>query len=98
MYFGFPDENIESIPKGEYYVQAVLHKYQTFNLASKPFKIIFDPTNHNIIKIILSEVNPNIYEPKDTEYIRHIKIRSQLLTEFLGTDIFSSTCISTSWL
>ncbi|MEP1383735.1 MAG: alpha/beta hydrolase-fold protein [Paraglaciecola sp.] len=110
---GFPAKNIESIPKGEYYVQAVLHKYQTFNLASgktvklpaipsagqnwkkepgnlvsKPFKVIFDPTDNNIIKIILSEVNPNIQEPKDTEYIRHIKIRSQLLSEFWGTDIF----------
>lgn len=111
--FGFPAKNLNSMPKGDYYVQAVLHKYQTFNLAngktvklpaargagqnwkkepgnlfSKPFKVHFDPDKKNTIKILLSEVNPNIQEPQDTQYIRHIKIRSKLLSDFWGTDVY----------
>ncbi len=30
--FGFPKENMKDIPPGEYYVQALLHVYETFNL------------------------------------------------------------------
>lgn len=32
--FGFPLKSISEIPKGEYYVQALIHKYETFHLAS----------------------------------------------------------------
>ncbi|WKN44656.1 alpha/beta hydrolase-fold protein [Tunicatimonas pelagia] len=32
--FGYPLESMANIPAGEYYVQALLHKYETFNLAS----------------------------------------------------------------
>ena len=32
--FGFPLESLAIIPPGQYYVQAVLHKYETFNLAT----------------------------------------------------------------
>lgn len=30
--FGYPIERLKNIPAGEYYVQALLHKYETFNL------------------------------------------------------------------
>ncbi|MEM9833727.1 MAG: alpha/beta hydrolase-fold protein [Bacteroidota bacterium] len=32
--FGYPLESMANIPAGEYYVQALLHKYETFNLAN----------------------------------------------------------------
>ncbi len=32
--FGYPLRSITDIPPGDYYVQALLHKYETFNLAS----------------------------------------------------------------
>ncbi len=32
--FGFPVERISNIPAGDYYVQALLHKYETFKLKS----------------------------------------------------------------
>jgi hypothetical protein len=31
--FGYPIQNLSDIPAGEYYVQALLHKYETFNRA-----------------------------------------------------------------
>lgn len=110
---GFPTRSLSEIPAGEYYVQAVLHKYETFNLSngktvklpaargagqnwrkepgnllSEPLKINFDPANQGTIKIELSDVNPTIEEPVDSEFIRHIKIKSKLLSDFWGTDVF----------
>jgi hypothetical protein len=110
---GFPAMSLADVPAGEYYVQAVLHKYDTFNLAngktvklpaargagqnwrkepgnlfSQPVKMQFDPKSNAQSQIVLSEVNPPIAEPKDSEYIRHIKIRSDLLSEFWGTDVY----------
>ena len=32
--FGYPLKSLEDIPDGDYYVQALLHKYETFNLAN----------------------------------------------------------------
>jgi len=32
--FGYPVESITDIPEGEYFVQALLHTYETFNLSS----------------------------------------------------------------
>lgn len=32
--YGFPLESLSEVPSGDYYVQAVLHKYETFDLAS----------------------------------------------------------------
>ncbi|TKD49980.1 hypothetical protein [Sphingomonas baiyangensis] len=31
---GFPSESLSGVPKGEYFVQAVLHKYDTYNLSN----------------------------------------------------------------
>jgi len=110
---GFPAHSLKDVPAGEYTVQAVLHKYDTFNLSngktvklpaargagqnwrkepgnlvSKPFKVSFNPDSNKTIEVNLSEVNPAIEEPVDTEFIRHIKIRSKMLSEFWGTDVF----------
>ncbi|MFK7831199.1 MAG: hypothetical protein AB8B57_15610 [Congregibacter sp.] len=110
---GFPAKTLADVPAGEYHVQAVLHKYDTFelgngktvklpaargagqnwrkepgNLFSKPMTVRFDPQSKAVTKILLSEVNPPIAEPTDTQYIRHIKIRSALLSEFWGTDVY----------
>jgi hypothetical protein len=32
--FGYPVKSINDIEEGEYYVQALLHKYETFNLST----------------------------------------------------------------
>ena len=59
------------------------------NLYSKPQKITLraggDP-----IAIVLDQVIPQIPEPQDTQYVRHIKIQSILLTKFWGRPMFLS--------
>lgn len=111
--FGYPKRHMKEVPAGEYYVQVLLHKYETFhrkdghtvkmpmdrgegqqwnrapgNLYSKPIKIKFDPKGTSVVKLNLDQVIPPIEEPKDTKYIKHIKIQSKLLTEFWGRPMY----------
>lgn len=45
------------------------------------------------VEIALSEVIPPIAAPKDTKYIRHIKIQSERLTRFWGRPMYLSASI-----
>lgn len=111
--FGYPFESLADVPAGEYYVQALLHKYETFkrsdghtvklpmdrgegqqwnlapgNLLNKPVKISFDPRSNKPIEVAMDHQIPPIPQPKDTEYVKHIKIKSKLLSEFWGRDMY----------
>ena len=111
--FGYPIASMMDIPAGEYDVQALLHKYETFhrwdghvvklpmdrgegqqwnlapgNLYSKSFKILFDPKTAKNISITLDQKIPPIKEPEDSEYIKHVKIKSVLLSKFWGRDMY----------
>jgi putative esterase len=112
--FGYPTRYLHDVPAGEYYVQVVLHKYETFrradghtvklpmdrgegqhwqlapgNLYSKPQKILLR-TGGDAVSIVLDQTIPPVPAPKDTPYIRHIKIQSKLLTAFWGRPMFLS--------
>ena len=112
--FGFPVRYLHDVPPGEYFVQVVLHKYETFhradghtvklpmdrgegqhwesapgNLYSKPQKITLKRGGEPA-QVALDQIIPAISEPKDTEYIRHIRMQSELLTKFWGRPMFLS--------
>lgn len=107
--FGFPYASLNEVPPGEYTVQAVLHRYETFqlatghtvklpmdrgegqhwnlapgNLLSTPQTLRVDPGSGGRIAIALDRVIPPIPEPADTEYVKHVKLQSELLSEFWG--------------
>ncbi len=111
--FGFPIENIKDVQPGEYYVQALLHVYETFNLStgqtvklpmdngegqhwnkspgnlySKPVKITITKNGIENLDIVMDQVIPEIEEPADTKWIKHIKMRSEKLSAFWGRDIY----------
>jgi hypothetical protein len=106
---GYPLESLGSVPAGDYFVQALLHRYETFhradghvvklpmdrgegqhwnlapgNLYSAPRKMHVDPASAETIRIALDQQIPPIEPPKDTKFVRHIRIQSKLLTEFWG--------------
>src|SRR5687767_5786964 len=106
--FGYPVRSLTQLPAGEYWVQALLHKYETFrrsdghtvklpmdrgegqqwarapgNLYSTPRRVTIGP-RAGTIDIALDQAIPPIPPPKDTKYIRHERIQSQLLTKFWG--------------
>ena len=109
---GYPIRSLAQLPPGDYYVQAVLHRYETFhradghtvklpmdrgegqrwnrapgNLYSKPRKISIDGRG-GTFAVSLTEEIPPIPEPKDTKYVRHVRIQSQLLTKFWGRPMY----------
>jgi len=109
--FGYPRRTLTEIPAGEYWVQGLLHRYETFhrgdghtiklpmdrgegqqwnsapgNLYSKPVKIRIDPGAS--IDISLDQLIPPIEPPKDTKYVKHIRIQSERLTKFWGRPMF----------
>jgi hypothetical protein len=115
--FGYPIRYLRDVPPGDYYVQALLHRYETFhradghavklpmdrgegqhwnlapgNLYSKAQKITIGSAS-TPISIVLEQEIPAIPEPKDTKYIKHIKIQSQLLSKFWGRPFFLSANI-----
>ena len=59
------------------------------NLYSKPTKITLSKSS-GTISISLDQEIPPIPAPKDTKYIRHLRIQSDLLTKFWGRPVFLS--------
>jgi len=109
--FGYPIKSINDIEEGEYYVQALLHKYETFNLSTgytvklpkdqgegqkwniSPKNLYSTPKKIKIkksqtIHITLDNEIPPIEPAKDTEYIKHVKIKSEMLSKFWGRDMY----------
>jgi len=108
----YPIETLADLEAGDYFVQALLHKYETFQLAnghkvqlpvdqgegqhwnispkniySKPIKVTIDKRG-GPIQIALTEEIPSIEAVKDSEHIKHIKIKSELLTKFWGRPMY----------
>lgn len=58
------------------------------NFYSEPVQIKISEAGINQFEIVMDQVIPEIDPPADTEYIKHIKMRSDLLSEFWGTDVY----------
>ena len=111
--FGYPVASLAELPAGEYFIQAVLHRYETFDLAtghsvklpmdrgegqqwsrapgnlySTPRTVMLDPGEGARIELDLDQIIPPIETPADTAYVRHVRIQSQLLTEFWGRPMY----------
>src|ERR1700752_5259709 len=110
--FGYPRRSLADVPPGEYTVQALFHRYETFkrsdghtvklpmdrgegqqwssapgNLYSTPKQIRIDG-NASSVSITLDKVIPAIEPPKDTKYIKHIRIQSERLMKFWGRPMY----------
>jgi len=57
------------------------------NLYSPVQKVYLDPAGYHI-KLTLSEIIPPVRVPPDTEWVKHIKIQSPMLTAFWGRPIY----------
>jgi hypothetical protein len=109
--FAYPVGSVGEIPAGEYMIQALLHKYETFDLSTghtvrlpmdqgegqhwniSPKNIYSKPLqaslgNSSSITLNITEEIPPIEPEADSEYIKHIKIQSKLLSEFWGRPMF----------
>jgi hypothetical protein len=57
-------------------------------LYSSPQKMALDPAQNTVIKIQMTERTPEAKAPVDTKWLKHIKIRSEILTKFWGRPIY----------
>ncbi|HJS58383.1 MAG TPA: alpha/beta hydrolase-fold protein [Vicinamibacteria bacterium] len=67
------------------------------NLYSTPRRHAFDPQGAHVIDIVLDKEIPPIPPPKDTKYIRHERIRSELLSKFWGRDMHLGAVLLLPW-
>ncbi|CAN5659191.1 hypothetical protein BH20ACI3_BH20ACI3_07100 [soil metagenome] len=58
------------------------------NLYSTPQNVTIDPQKFATIKLLLDKVIPPIAPPKDTKYIKHVKMQSKLLSDFWGRPMY----------
>ncbi len=91
----FPVNSLSEIEAGSYYVQAVLDSNLDLkglnspgNLYSKPQQIHLDPGRGGAVRLQLTERIGPEQLPAETEYLKYIKIQSDLLTKFWGRPIY----------
>jgi len=58
------------------------------NLYSEVSKVYIDPDKGEKISLKVTNLIPPLKEPEDTEYVKHIKIKSEILSEFWGQDMY----------
>jgi hypothetical protein len=58
------------------------------NLYSTPVEITIGEPGVGRYELVLDQVIPEIEPPRDTEFVKHVRMRSELLSEFWGTDIY----------
>jgi|HubBroStandDraft_6_1064221.scaffolds.fasta_scaffold05474_3 hypothetical protein len=58
------------------------------NFYSVPERVHVDPAAQTTIQIHLTKIVPPIEPPKDTEWVKHIRIQSEVLTKFWGHPMY----------
>ncbi|MEM1215133.1 MAG: alpha/beta hydrolase-fold protein [Bacteroidota bacterium] len=108
---GYPIRELRNLPSGEYRVQLLLHRYETFTRSDghtvklpmdrgegqqwnrAPGNLLSTPTLMTIAsdgryELAFDQSIEPITPPEDTEWIKHVKIRSERLSEFWGRDMY----------
>jgi hypothetical protein len=90
----FPFERLSQLPKGDYFVQAVLQVNRDFsgidapgNLYSDPKEAALDPAQGGVIPIELTHESAPEEAPDETEYVKYVRVHSKLLSEFRGRPV-----------
>jgi hypothetical protein len=111
--FGWPAKSLADLPPGDYVVQAVLNRYETFhradgvtvklppdkgegqnwttkpgNLYSKPVTIHIDPSSNTRLALSLDRQIAPIAPKADTPFVKHVVIKSALLSKFWGRPMY----------
>ena len=58
------------------------------NLVSDVVKIHFDPAARTTVKLALSKKIPALDPPADTRWVKHVKMKSELLSKFWGAPVY----------
>ena len=58
------------------------------NLFSTPKRVTIDPAAGTTIDLVCDQVIPPIPDPPDTDYVKHIKVRSDILSKWWGAPMY----------
>ena len=58
------------------------------NLVSEVVKVHFDPAARTTVKLALTKRLPPLDAPVDTRWVKHIKMKSELLSKFWGAPVY----------
>jgi S-formylglutathione hydrolase FrmB len=85
----FPIESLSRLPAGDYYVQAVFDSNADLksvnapgNYYSESQRVHLDPAHGQLVKLQLSRRVPPEELPSQTDYVKFVKIQSELLSRF----------------
>jgi hypothetical protein len=120
--YGWPAKSLSGVKPGDYYVQAVLNRYETYrradgsvvklppdkgerqqwnikpgNLYSRPVKIHFGPAHADRITLVLDQEIAPIAPKTDSEFVKHVMIKSELLSKFWGTPMYIGAHVLLPW-
>jgi hypothetical protein len=91
----FPIADLSRLPKGDYFVQAVFDVSRDLklpdapgNLYSEVQKVAMDPARGGTVKVELTHRVPDEQTPAETELVKFVKIRSELLSKFHGRPMY----------
>jgi hypothetical protein len=91
----FPLAHLRDLQPGAYAIQALLHTNVDLNTPNAPGDLYspaetvhLDPAKGGTVRLELSDIVPEETLPPDSELIRYIKVRSQLLSEFHRRPIY----------
>jgi hypothetical protein len=91
----FPLAHLADLPRGDYFVQAVLDVSRDLkltdapgNLYSEPVAVTLDPTRGKTVKLELTRKVPPEELPAEDEYVKFVMLRSELLSKFHGRPMY----------
>ena len=58
------------------------------NLYSLPIEVTINHKKASKISVVMDQVIPEIVPPEDTDWVKHIKFKSEKLSEFYGRDMY----------
>jgi len=118
---GWPVDQFSALPPGDYTVQAVLNRYETFRRADgsvvklppdqgegqkwneKPGNLYSQPAPLHVgggspsLALTLDHAVPPITPAADTPYVKHIRIKSELLSRYWGRPMYLGAYVLLPW-
>jgi hypothetical protein len=58
------------------------------NLFSNPVQVRIDPAAGGTVRLVCDQVVPEVQMPADTDYVKHFRIQSRILSEWWGQPIY----------
>jgi Putative esterase len=91
----FPLSHLSQLSEGQYFAQVLFDYHPDLrlpnapgNVCSAPVSFVFDPAKPRTVQLELSRKVPDEEIPAETEYVKYVKLRSELLSRFHGRPIY----------